>query len=249
MPTVLTTGLLALALIIPALPAAAQSAASRERGWLSVSGGVQPAVNSFSDTFEVPLYTEIEKVSIAYPVKGGVLVAASGGIRVWRQLVLGLGVTRYNRRDNATVDARIPHPFFDNQFRQVQGTTTATRSEIGAHLLIGVLLPISDRFRVLITGGPSVLSIGQTLVTGVNITETYPYDTAAFKAAATTEATVTATGFNAGADLSWMFSRSVGLGGLVQVTHARAKQRAGTDHTVSVDAGGAQVGAGIRVVF
>jgi hypothetical protein len=35
----------------------------------------------------------------------------------------------------------------------------------------------------------------------------------------------------------------------VQVTRARAKERAGTDRTISVDAGGVQAGAGLRFVF
>ena len=230
-------------------PALAQTRAWPERIWFSVSGGVQPATNSFSDTFDVPLYLETEQVSIGYPVKGGALIATSGGYRVWKQLALGFGVTRNNRRAQATVDARIPHPFFDNQFRQVQGTTPATRHEVGAHLLIGWMMPLTDRFRVLITAGPSVLSVSQTLVTGVEFSETYPYDTATFTGATTKNATATAAGFNAGADLFWMFSHNVGAGGLVQVTHARAKERTGTGGTVSVDAGGAQVGAGLRFVF
>jgi hypothetical protein len=45
-----------------------------------------------------------------------------------------------------------------------------------------------------------------------------------------------------------MFSRNVGAGGLVQITRATAKLPAG-DRTISVDAGGAQVGAGLRFVF
>ena len=248
MRRIVTASLLVLTLG-PVRPAVAQTRAWPERIWFSISGGVQPTVNSFSDTFDVPLYLEIEKVSTDYPVKGGALVAASGGYRVWKQLALGLGVTRSSRRAQATVDARLPHPFFDNQFRDIQGTTPATRSEVGAHLLIGWMMPLTHRFRVLITAGPSVLNVSQTLVTGVEFTETYPYDTATFRNATTKNATVTKVGFNAGADLVWMFSHRVGAGGIVQVTRVRAKEPAGTGRTVSVDAGGAQVGAGLRLVF
>ena len=248
MRRIVTAALLALTLG-PVRPAVAQTRAWPERIWFSISGGVQPTVNSFSNTFDVPLYQETENVSIDYPVKGSALVAASGGYRVWKQLALGLGVTRSSRRAPATVDARLPHPFFDNRFREIQGTTPATRSEVGAHLLIGWMMPLTDKFRVLITAGPSVLSVSQTLVTDVEFTETYPYDTATFKNATTKTATVTKAGFNAGADLFWIFSRRIGAGGMVQVTRARAKEPAGTGRTVSVDAGGAQVGIGLRLVF
>ena len=166
MRRIVTATILALTLG-PVRPAVAQTRAWPERIWFGISGGVQPTVNSFSDAVDVPLYQETENVSIDYPVKGGTLVAASGGYRVWKQLTLGLGVTRSSRRAAATVDARLPHPFFDNQFREVQGTTPATRRETGGHLLIGWMMPLTDRFRVLITAGPSMLSVSQTLVTDV----------------------------------------------------------------------------------
>jgi hypothetical protein len=243
-------GILLVILIMgPARPAMAQSPAWSERIWFSVSGGVQPTVNSFSDGFEVPLNTETETVTIAYPVKGGAVIAASGGYRVWKRLALGFGVTRYNRRADATVDAQLPHPFFDNQFRAVQGTTAATRNEVGAHVLIGWMMPITDHLRLLVTAGPSVLSVRQSLVTSVEVTETYPYDTAAFKSAATKDATATATGFNAGADVFWMFSRHVGAGGLIQITRARVKAPTDGGRTVSIDAGGVQAGGGLRFIF
>lgn len=231
-----------------ARPALAQARASPERIWLSVSGGVQPTVNSFADDFDLPLNTETGTVSIAYPVKGGAIVAASGGVRVWKRLALGLGVTRYNRGSDATVEARLPHPFFDNQFREVEGTARTTRNETGVHLMIGWMMPLTERLRVVISAGPSVLGVRQTLVTGVEFSETFPYDTAAFTGATTTTTSGSAAGFNAAADLFWMFSGNVGAGGLVQVTRARVTERAGS-RTIAVDAGGVQAGAGLRVVF
>ena len=79
-----------------------------------------------------------------------------------------------------------------------------------------------SRSGCIVTAGPSVLSVGQTLVTDVQFAETFPYDTAEFTGATTTNATASAAGFNAGADVFWMFSRHVGAGGLVQFTRARA---------------------------
>ena len=245
----LTAGVLTVILACTARSAAAQTKAWPEKGWFSVSGGVQPTVNSFSDAFDLPLYAEIEHVTVSSPVKGGTLVAASGGYRVWKQLAIGLDVTRYNRGASARVTAQIPHPFFDNQFRQVQGTTSATRNEVGVHVLIGWMMPLTDRLRLLVTAGPSAISVGQTLVTGAQFSETYPYDTATFTGADTKNATVTAMGFNAGADVFWMFSRNIGAGGLIRFTRARAKVSTGAGRTISIDAGGAQAGAGLRVVF
>jgi len=232
-----------------AAEARAQSRDWRERIWFGVSGGFQPAANDFDDAFDLPLYAETERVTVEYPVEGGALFAASGGYRVWKRFTVGLGVTRYSRRSDATVRAQLPHPFFDNQFREVEGTTSALRGETAAHLLLGWMMPITDRLRVIVTAGPSYVSVEQTLVTGVQFSETYPYDTAAFTDATTRRSTRSATGFNAGADVMWMFSPRLGAGGLVQVTRAHARVEAGEGRTIAVDAGGAQVALGIRVMF
>ena len=248
MKQILTVALLILVLG-PARPAIAQSREWPERFWFSVNGGVQPTTHSFSDAFDVPLNAESETVAIAYPVTGGAIVAASGGCRVWKRLALGLGVTRYSRTEPATIDARVPHPFLDNQFRDVHGTAPATRRELGAHLLAGWMVPITDRIRLLVTAGPSLLSVRQSLVTAVDVTETYPYDTATFKSATTTDSTASAVGFNAGADVFWMFSRHVGAGAMMQITRARVKEPADGGRTIAVDAGGVQAGGGLRFSF
>jgi hypothetical protein len=229
-------------------PASAQPPQWPEKFWVSVGGGVQPVSNSFSDDFTKPLYTEDEQVSVDYAIKSGALVAGSVGYRVWKRLAFGVGVTYYSSSGDAGVEAELPHPFFDRQFRHVSGTTPASRDETGAHIMAAWLLPLSNRFRVILSGGPSVLNVSQTLVTDVQFSETFPYDTAVFTGASKTKASNTAIGFNAGADLFWMFSARIGAGGLVQYTHGSAKLRAG-DRTISVDAGGPQIAAGLRFIF
>jgi hypothetical protein len=231
--------------------AAAAGAQDRwpERFWIGVNGGVQAGGTSFDDKFETPLHAESERVDVAYPVERGGLVAVRGGYRVWKRVTIGAGVTRFSRRADARVDAELPHPFFDNQFRQVEGTTSALRGETSAHLLVGWMQPISQRLRLMLTAGPSFVSTEQTLVTAVQFSEAYPYDTAEFTGAATTRATRGATGFNAGADLTWVFSRRVGAGVLVQFTRARARLDSGEGRSISVDAGGVQAAAGLRLFF
>jgi hypothetical protein len=245
--------LLAAAAFLIAISCAADARAQArdwpERFWVGVSGGFQPAANGFDDAFDLPLYQETERVTVDYPVKGGPLVAASGGYRVWKRFTVGLGVTRYSRRADATVRAQLPHPFFDNQFRAVEGTTSTLRGETAAHLLLGWMLPVTDRFRVIVTAGPSFVSVEQTVVTAVEFSEVFPYDTAEFTGATTRRSTRSATGFNAGGDVTWMFSSRFGAGGLVQFTRARARVGAGEGRTIAVDAGGAQAALGVRLFF
>jgi hypothetical protein len=230
-------------------PAAAQDRLWTERIWISVSGGVQLAGSGFDDSFELPLHTETERVNVDYPMKSGPVIDARGGYRVWRRFTVGAGVTRYSQRADARVEAQLPHPFFDNQFRDVEGTTSTLRAETTAHVLLGWMLPLSDRMRLVLTAGPSFMNVEQTLVTDVNYSETYPYDSAEFTGASTRRSSRSATGFNAGADLTWMFSRRVGAGALAQITRARARLSPGEGRSITVDAGGVQFAGGLRLFF
>lgn len=234
-------------LVATAAPVAAQPA--KEDGWFSISGGVQATNNSFSDTFDLTLYTEPEHVSVNYPAKSGLLIAASGGYRVWRQLFVGVGVTHYSASGDAQVTAQLPHPFFDNTYRPIEGTAPMTRSEVGAHLLLGWMLRPSRTVRVLLTAGPSYISARQPIVTDVTFSETYPYDTAQFTGVKTSKKSRGAAGVNFGADVFWMFGKNVGAGGLVQFTHARVKAPANGGRSVGFDAGGGQAAAGLRFLF
>ena len=238
-----------LAAVGSAREARAQAPQWPERMWFGISGGVQPAVEDLDDAFEVPLNAEAERVTVTYPGKVGGLVAASGGYRVWRQFTIGLGVTRSSGRSPAAIAAQLPHPFFDNQFREVEGTASAQRSETAAHLLFGWMVPLTNRIRLIVTAGPSTINVEQTVVTGVQFSESYPYDTAEFTGATTKRESGRAAGFNAGGDVMWMFSRRIGAGGLVQFTRARVRIDPGGGRTIAVDAGGVQVGAGLRLMF
>jgi hypothetical protein len=237
----------AVLLVGGAAPTAAQP--PKEQIWLSVSGGIQATNNSFDDAFDLTLYTEPEHVTVNYPAKRGLLIAGSGAYRVWRQLFVGLGATHYSVSGDAEVTAQLPHPFFDKTYRTVEGTAPMTRSEVGAHVLFGWMVRPSRTVRVMLTAGPSYITATQPIATDVTFTEAYPYDTAQFTGVKTTANSRGAAGFNAGADVFWMFAKNVGAGGLVQFTHARIKASANAGRSVSFDAGGGQVGAGLRFLF
>jgi len=238
--------LLAAIFLVPQI-AAAQTAA---RGPLEirVDFGAQAASGALTDSFEVPLYTETERVTTVYPDRGGPFFAAAARYRVWKRLTVGAGVSTFARSGDAAIEAAVPHPFFDNQFRTVEGTALTRREEVAAHVAAGWLLPLARRAELDVSAGPAFVHVHQAFVTGIAIDESYPYDTAAFRGADVSGASPTSPGIYAGADVRWMFSPHVGVGGLIQFTHARVKARVG-DRTVGVDAGGVQGGGGLRFVF
>jgi hypothetical protein len=234
-------------LCAPLAPASAQT--WPERVWVSVSGGIEtPAGGAFSDTFTIERNVETGQVSVNYPSKAATLVAGAVNVRVWKQLGVGLGLTHGTSTADAAVSASIPHPFFDNQPREIAGTTSLQRTETGLHLQLAWLVPAGRHLRLVLSGGPSYISLQQGLVTDVSYSETYPYDTATFSAATSTRASRGGVGFNVGVDTAWMFSRGVGAGVMAQLSRATVTLEGG-GRRARRDAGGAQIGAGLRVVF
>lgn len=220
-----------------------------DRLWLSVSGGVQGGAGRKADAFDLPLYAENEHITVDYPSKLGPAVGASLGYRIGKHLLVGAGVTYASASGHAGVAAAIPHPFFDNTFRNVEGTAATSRAETGAHILLGWMVPVSRKTRLVLTAGPSVVNVRQTLVSDVTFSETYPFDTAAFTGAITNDASSTGAGFNAGADLSRMIGRRVALGVQVQVVHAQVREHTSAGRSVSVRGGGVQGLIGFRFVL
>jgi len=239
-----------IALLTLAAPAAAQSRS--ERFWIGVSGGGQGTSNGFSDAFQFASQfqdPESSRASVDYPVKGGPLVDGTFAVRLWKGFGVGIGVSHFSKRGSATVTAQVPHPFQLNQFRSIEGSTSTSRNELGIHLQFAYLVPLTDRLRVIAFAGPSRLSVEQTVITDVQYTQSFPFDTAAFSGATTRRASANAIGVNGGVDVIWMFSRQFGVGGLVQYSAAQVREDVGNNRRVTVDAGGIQAGAGLRMVF
>jgi len=239
-----------------AVPCAAQSAApstrsgQAHRGYVTVNAGSQPTSRSFSDHFTFEQNVETATVDLRYPVKAAILFDGGGGIRLWRQFGVGLSVSRTAHDNAASIEAKSPHAFFFNQPRAVTGTAAAlTRTETAAHLQILYMRPQTGHLRLTLGAGPSLINLEQKLVTALHITDEYPYDTASLGSADTGRKRKSAIGFNAGADVTWMFTRHIGAGVLVRFTQAHVKLTTSDSRTIGIDAGGAQAGAGLRFFF
>jgi opacity protein-like surface antigen len=251
----LTALLAVVACVVAAAPAAAQpprggSFAAPPRVTVAVSGGYQPTTTEFDDEFTFELYRETGRTEVSYPIEAGFLFDAGVGIRLWRGLGAGVAVSRFVKDGAVSTTTSLPHPLFLQQNREITGDADGiTREETGVHIQAQYLLPLSANLQVTLMGGPSILQVNQALVTDVNYSEEYPYDTASFTGVDSRDVKESATGFNAGADVRWMFSRHVGVGALVRFTRATVDLDAPGNRTISVDAGGTHVGAGVRIVF
>jgi hypothetical protein len=236
-----------IAALLSAAPAAAQ--ARSPRVFISINGGVQPAASDLADRFEFEANVETATVEVSYPYKSNPIVDGGVGIRLWRGFGAGVAFSSSSGDGSAHVEASIPHPFFFEQPREIEGDVSSlTRSETALHGQLFYLVPMSGRFQVIISAGPSRIEAEQDIVRAVQYDEEFPFDTATFRSATTRSVKASAIGFNAGADVSYMFSRRFGVGGLIRFSRATVDLDV-DGRTVSLDAGGLQAGGGIRIAF
>jgi hypothetical protein len=237
--------LLGLAMTLSATTARAQNAWT-DRGYVNISGWYQPASASFAESVQPIDFAEASVVNTSYKTGATPGFDVGGGIRVWRNLAVGLDGSRFSKTTSGAVSAQVPHPFFFNRARSVSGDASGlTRDETAVHVQALWMVPLRDRWQLALAGGPSWFSVGQDLVSDVTVTQIYPYDTSTFAGATTVHRAHSQIGFNAGADVSYLLRPHVGLGIGAMFSHASVP----LDNTVSVDAGGAHVGGGIRFRF
>jgi hypothetical protein len=249
-PAHLLIAVLAVSFLAAPSPAFAQAPSKPARFTIGVSGGIQQAAEEVSDHFSFPKNVETETIDVKYPKQPWGLIDLGASYRVWKSLGVGVAVTATTGKGKAEVTASVPHPFFFNQPRIVSGTDNdIAHSETGVHLQLQYLVPATGHLHFVLEGGPSWLTVDHEVVTDVTVTESYPYDTAAFGGAVTKSTKASAVGFNAGIDVTWLFVESVGVGGIVRYTRADIDLKAVEGRSLAMKAGGLQGGIGIRVLF
>lgn len=215
-------------------------------GYIAVNGAYQAGSSSFSDTFSFGQYLEKADVTAQYPKKDGPTFDVGGVFRVWRNLALGASVTAVSRSTTSTISGAIPHPFFYNTGRAVVGNADAKRQETAVHIKAGWVVPVGRRMLVTLAAGPSFFAVKQSLVQSVTFSESYPFDTATLKPASVADSSKSVLGFNAGADVGYFFSKSIGVGATLRFAGANASLPSHSA-SVSVKVGGLQAGVGLRV--
>jgi hypothetical protein len=235
------------AVLVPAI-AGAQGSDARVR--IGVSGGIQTSGNTVSQNFTVTKNVEPATIAADIPLDQSAIFDVGGWVRLAGRVGAGVSFSRLSRSADATINASIPHPFYFNQPRAISGTQPGLHEEEGAvHIDAVALVAATDTLELTVFGGLSVFNAKQDLVTDVTYTESYPYDTATFTGATVSRQSVSKSGYNVGADVTWMFSERIGVGGLLRFSRATADYSVSSTNQVSVDLGGLQAAGGIRFRF
>ena len=222
-----------------------------DRIYVSVNGAFQTGGDNFGETVTFRENAEDGRFTTDYEVKSGPALNVSVGAGLWRNIGVGVGVTRFSKNTPTALSASVPHPFFFNRPRDVEGEVAGiTREELAVHVQARATFVPTRRVQAVVFGGPSFFSVKQGIVNDFEITEAYPYDTATLSRGISTTVDESKVGFNVGADVGYFFTRQVGVGGSVQwaATTIEAPASAGTG-TFEIKAGGFQAGGGLRLRF
>lgn len=220
-----------------------------DNGFIALNGTYQTSATTFTSSGPLTRNSEQGTLTTTHKVVPGPVYDISAGGKIKGNLGVGYAMSYFRQTASGQISAGVPHPFYFNQLRGVTGESDLQREDLAIHLHAMWLFPISDAFQVAVFGGPTYFRVKQQMVEDVQISEVYPYDEAHFTGATATEEHGSKLGYNAGIDVSVFFSEHIGIGGLVRVSRAKVSMPSPNGYGVTLDAGGVQTGAGLRVRF
>ena len=235
-----------------ATPSQAQSALSG-RVQILANGAYQASSEELRQSFSQRAYGEDALFEAVHDIKGGAMLDFGGSIRVYRELSIGAIYTDLDQAGSATLTGSVPHPILFNSDRAITPQTVSlAHRERTTHIFAAWRVPISqiDGLDVSVYGGPSYVNLTQGLIHDVGVAEAGgpPFASVNVTEVQVEEQVVNGWGAHVGADVTYMFTSAVGLGGFVRFSSGSIDVPAEAG-TISVTVGGVQTGGGIRLRF
>jgi hypothetical protein len=232
--------------------ASAQALPWEGRGFLNVNFGLQVIAEDVATTTTTfSIYDETGKLTTAQSIDSQApFWDIGGGFRIAGNFGAGFTYSRLSATGGAEVTAQVPSPVYYDQPRTVTATLNDLEHvEEGYHFQALWMLPITDRLDIVFSGGPSVFSLKQGIVTSPQITEVGPPYTTVNMTVSQTTTKGSQIGFNVGADLTYRFANNVGVGAILRYAAATVSLEPDGSESSDVKVGGFQFGGGLRIRF
>ncbi len=220
------------------------------RYFLGVGGGGQSSSPAFADTVTFPLYDENGQYHAIYSTPAVSALDVTVGLRLSPRFVLGVAFWRSTSAPSADVTAVVPHPFVYDAPRAASADGLVVgRSENDGHLQLTWLVPVSRVAELSLFAGPSLFYLREDFITALSFRETYPYDAVSVAGLQSQRSSKVGFGANAGADLTIMVWRYVGVGVGGRYARGKVSMTGVNGGSISVKVGGAQISGGVRLRF
>lgn len=236
------------ALALDARPVCAQSSAWGPNGYISVNGMFETTTRSNDIVTRQDINQETTSITTTQETGRRPVYDITVGGRLRGNFGLGFGLTVGPASDDATVTGDIPHPFYFDRPRRLEASTSLHRTDLMVHIHPMWLIPLSSNVHATVFGGATWFQIRQQTVQSVTVGDRYPFDDVSLAGVERERQTRSRWGVNAGFDVSYFFSRHVGIQGLVRYTNGEVTvTTGGADSDIAV--GGLHAGAGLRIRY
>ncbi len=227
-----------------AADASAQTLQSTDRAFAGLSFGGQTKARTYQSSGSFPLYEETATFESTVGIGAESLIDISGGVRVWNNLAVGAGFSRYSDTASGVLNASIPDPVLFNTLRSATVDAPGLKhTESQFHVSAYWLLPVTDKVDVSLYAGPTFFAVKQDLPTGFTVAT----GTSTIASVTRTQINESAIGLHAGVDVRYLILKNAGLGMFLR--YAKGGVNSDLVQGGRLDVGGFQYGVGVRVRF
>jgi len=227
-----------------AVPVSAQTLQSTDKAFAGLSFGGQTKARTYTTSGSLPLYEETATFESTVGIGAEALFDISAGIRVWNNVAVGIGFSRYSDTSDGTFIASVPDPvFFDTPHVASFTPTGLKHTESQVHVSVYWLQPVTDKIDVSAYAGPTFFSVKQDLPTGFTVTP----GTATVSSVTMTQVKENAVGLHIGVDARYLILKNAGVGLFLRYAQGRADVPIVNGGRMEV--GGFQYGVGVRVKY
>lgn len=227
-----------------ATQASAQTLQSTDRAFAGLSFGGQTKARTYTSSGSLPLYEETATFESTVGIGASGLIDLSGGVRVWNNVAVGAGFSRYSDTSNALFNASIPDPILFDTPRAASTTVEGLKhTESQFHVSVHWLQPVTDKIDVSVYAGPTFFSVKQDLPTGFTVVT----GTATLATVTQTQVSETAIGLHFGVDARYLILQNAGVG--LFLRYASGKVDTDAVDAGKLEVGGFQYGVGARIRF
>jgi len=242
----------ALALLLLAATASAAAAQGRpweDNGFLNINFAQQTTERTTVSFGSVPIYGEEAVFESRTSVGSAAMFDIMGGWKVYRNIAVGLGYTRYSDPTNARLTGTIPDPlFFDRPHPFETLLTDQEHTENAVHLSATWMIPLGENLDVAVFAGPSFISLRKDLATGITVRD----GTSELESVTTSRVAATGVGGHIGLDIRYTVLENMSgikkMGFGVFFRYSGASVDADVQ-SGKINLGGANYGIGLRIGF
>jgi hypothetical protein len=257
---------IAAAAFVSCLSASSASAQSSWSSWSPLDGRLIFSLNAAGQTGSqdltrtntFSLYEEQATEEFSQKVEAGPFLDIGAAYKIGQDFGLGpdrfgIGMvyTSLKSSENGSVTGSYPHPDFFERPRSITATAdNLEHKEQAVHIQAILFIPFVEKVDFALSVGPSFFTTSQDFIRSVQISENPPaFNSVNVDSVDVVNVKESSVGFNLGMDVTYSFTPTIGAGAMLRFTHSSQDFTVAEGQSTSLDVGGFQIGAGVRLRF